>query len=150
MKGSYVLVLNLAEEQLVAVGKLGTFRFPAGHYLYFGSALNGLEGRLRRHLRSEKKLHWHIDYLAAVSRVVDVWWIADEARRECEWAACATGVAGVSIPAPKFGSSDCRCTSHLMYGNSIATVESVRNILEPRPSQAPPPAFELPISRSLV
>ena len=126
LKGSYVLVLDLAEEQLVAVGKLGMCGFLAGHYLYFGSALNGLEGRLRRHLRSEKKLHWHIDYLAAVARVVDVWWIDDEVRRECHWAARATVVAGVSIPVPKFGSSDCRCPSHLVQAPSFRAALSLR------------------------
>ena len=134
------MVLNLPEEQMVPVGKLGMCKFIAGYYFYFGSALNGLEGRLSRHLRSEKKLHWHIDYLAVVSDVVDVWWIEDEARRECEWAASARGVTGVSIPVPKFGSSDCRCTSHLMYVDSLATVVLVRKALEPQPSERQYPA----------
>jgi len=27
--------------------------------------MNGLENRINRHLRKEKKMHWHIDYLLA-------------------------------------------------------------------------------------
>ena len=51
MKGSYVLVLKLEEDKRLTIGRLGTFEFPAGLYLYCGSALNGLEARVRRHLR---------------------------------------------------------------------------------------------------
>ena len=38
-KGSYVLLIALDKDATVAVGKLGTFSFPAGYYLYVGSAL---------------------------------------------------------------------------------------------------------------
>ena len=110
---------------------------------YFGSALNGLEGRLRRHLRREKKLHWHIDYLAALPRVIDIWRTEEEARRECEGAGSALGVIGVSIPIPKFGASDCRCISHLMYVESLAAGVLVRKALEPHPSQGPHPGIEV-------
>ena len=39
--------------------------FKKGCYGYMGSALNGLEQRVRRHLSTQKKLHWHVDYLLA-------------------------------------------------------------------------------------
>ena len=111
-KGSYVLVLSLTEDARLTVGRLGTFAFPAGHYLYCGSALNGLEARIRRHLRRDKKRHWHVDYLSAQAEILEVWWVLGEERRECIWARAVTAQRG-EIVAPGFGSSDCRCPTHL-------------------------------------
>ena len=47
-KGIYALVLHLEHREEITVGKLGTVTFPAGYYLYVGSALGpgGLEARL--------------------------------------------------------------------------------------------------------
>ena len=113
-RGSYILVLDLAENAMLGIGRLGTFEFPAGLYLYCGSALNGLEGRIRRHLRRDKKHHWHIDHLTAVAPVVQVWWVADGARWECRWAD-AIKEQGGQVVARRFGSSDCRCSTHLLW-----------------------------------
>jgi len=55
LRGGHVLVLNLPEEQFVPVGQLGMCKLITGYYFYFGSEFNGMEGHLRRHLRSEKK-----------------------------------------------------------------------------------------------
>ena len=112
-KGSYILVLDLAEDATLKIGRLGTFEFPAGLYLYCGSALNGLEARIRRHLRRDKKRHWHIDYLAEVAPVVQVWWVEDRERWECRWAQAIAGQGG-EVMARGFGSSDCRCPTHLL------------------------------------
>ncbi|HLC29378.1 MAG TPA: GIY-YIG nuclease family protein, partial [Dehalococcoidia bacterium] len=98
-KGSYVLVLHLAETKLLTVGKLGTFAFPTGFYLYFGSALNGLAGRIRRHLRQDKKMHWHVDALTAEAEVMEVAWVLGADRYECSWAKAAVEHAGATIPA---------------------------------------------------
>ena len=67
--------MHLPLSRDLAVGKLGTHPFETGYYLYFGSALNSLEGRLRRHLRSDKKLHWHIDFLSAKATIEAIWWL---------------------------------------------------------------------------
>ena len=114
MKGSYVLVIDLEQDTRLTVGRLGTFDFPAGRYLYLGSALNGLEGRVRRHLRRDKKLHWHVDYLTTAADVSEVWWAISEERLECRWAEAALARGG-QVVAPGFGSSDCRCPTHLVY-----------------------------------
>ncbi len=135
MKGSYVLVLHVGQDRRLEVGKLGSFEFPAGYYLYFGSALNGLEGRIRRHLRQEKKLHWHIDFLAAAAPVVRVWWVAGEERSECHWARVALAHPGVEAPVWRFGSSDCRCPTHLVRLPSWAEVEALRDRLIPGASR---------------
>lgn len=114
LKGSYALVIRLERDERLAVGRLGTFDFPAGCYLYCGSALNGLAGRVRRHLRRDKKRHWHVDYLTAAAGVCQVWWCGDGERRECGWALAALA-GGATAPAPGFGASDCRCPTHLLY-----------------------------------
>lgn len=114
MKGSYILLLDLAEDSRLTVGRLGTFEFPAGIYFYCGSALNGLEARIRRHLRRDKKRHRHIDHLTAVAQVVEVWWVLDEARWECRLAEVIGSKGGKTV-AKGFGSSDCRCPTHLLW-----------------------------------
>jgi Uri superfamily endonuclease len=127
MKGSYSLVLHLPENKKLTVGKLGDFPFPAGYYLYFGSALNSLEGRLRRHLARDKKQHWHIDCLTSVARIVQIWWAIDDKRLECSWTQRSLEKSKTSVPIPGFGSSDCRsCPAHLVHAPSWENVEQVR------------------------
>ena len=115
-KGTYALVLWLERQKEITVGRLGTFAFPAGYYLYVGSALGpgGLRARLARHRRRDKILHWHIDYLLQQAQLVDVWSIASADRLECLWAQAAQHLPGSETPVPGFGSSDCRCPSHLI------------------------------------
>lgn len=110
---SYQLLIAVARPlRRLRIGALGVFDFPAGRYIYTGSARRHLEARLARHLRREKALRWHIDYLLAAEgvRVVDV---VRSSRAECVLNRAAGGV----IPVPGFGASDCRagCGSHLRY-----------------------------------
>lgn len=127
-KGSYVLVVRLQQALEVRVGKIGLLEFPEGYYLYFGSALNGLDGRIQRHLRADKILKWHIDYLTSVAPVTEVWSIADDARWECVWAQLALNQAGVTAPAKGFGSSDCKCHTHLVRTTSRRKVDGLRRL----------------------
>lgn len=113
--GTYILVLELEHPLRLRVGALGEFEFPAGYYLYVGSALNGLEKRLERHLRREKRLHWHIDHLRRHAEVVEVWYTVSEQRLECRWADIVRRLPGARLPAPRFGASDCGCPAHLVY-----------------------------------
>ena len=70
VSGSYVLLLYLADDRTIPVGRQGVLNFSAGCYAYVGSAMNGLYQRINRHLRKEKKRHWHIDYLLEEEPVV--------------------------------------------------------------------------------
>jgi Uri superfamily endonuclease len=116
-KGTYGLLLRLDGRWEVEVGRLGRFVFVAGYYLYVGSALGpgGLAARLGRHLRGEKGPIWHIDYLRAVGVVTAVCWLESPVRYEHEWATVAQQLPGATIPVPRFGASDCRCSTHLVY-----------------------------------
>lgn len=127
--GTYALLLKLDKQERITVGKLGTFDFPAGYYLYVGSALGpgGLRARLARHQRSSessaqsssgqtgKKLRWHIDYLLQRAQLIEVWSVASEERLECKWGKLARELSGAQVPVRGFGSSDCRCPAHLIY-----------------------------------
>lgn len=106
---------RLAEDERVRVGRLGEFVFPDGWYIYAGSALGGLAARLRRHLHgpSSGKLHWHIDYLAPLGRDKAFRTAAAGSVSECALNTLVAGLPGAFAPAPGFGSSDCRCGSHL-------------------------------------
>lgn len=114
MKGSYTLLIELATEKNILIGKLGYLFFPKAFYAYVGSAMNGLEARLARHLRKEKKLHWHIDYLLKEAEIADIILCFAQQRTECF---LAQTLAKEFQSIPGFGSSDCKCKSHLYFGN---------------------------------
>ena len=113
--GIYHLLIHLPENTNVQVGKLGSFHFPAGYYVYTGSALRGLESRISRHRRREKRLHWHIDYLLQHGRVIDVITYKTIERLECCFSQKILSLPDCEILVKGFGSSDCNCISHLIY-----------------------------------
>ena len=115
--GTYTLILSLARPTIIDVGRLGRFRFPEGWYAYAGSARGpgGLAARISRHLRAAGPLHWHVDYLRACARPIAAWYIVGPQKRECAWAQALSALPGGSIPAPRFGASDCRCPAHLIH-----------------------------------
>ncbi len=112
MRGVYILVIQLDRITEVEVGRLGMLRFAPGTYAYVGSAMRGIEARVRRHLRKRKRLRWHIDYLLAfpAARVTAVYVRETPKRLECE---VADALAAECRVVPGFGSSDCRCKGHL-------------------------------------
>lgn len=130
-RGSYALVLRLPFQRIVLVGKLGLVEFPRGHYIYFGSALGGLKARVGRHLRQQKKRHWHADYLGAEVPWEYAWQLADGQTWECVWASQAVELDEAESPVPGFGSSDCRCKSHLIRVNNVKQVRELFKSLSP-------------------
>jgi Uri superfamily endonuclease len=122
MRGTYVLIIESHEDTEAEIGKLGLVKFKKGFYAYVGSALSGLEQRIRRHLREagkNKKLHWHIDYfLASPSvEVKEVLLAETEERKECGIAANMMEKGLDSIV--NFGCTDCACKSHLFFSTSL-------------------------------
>jgi len=112
MEGTYILLLRLDGKRTITVGRLGAVAFRRGWYCYVGSALNGLEKRIGRHLRSAKRRRWHIDYLLDSARIAEVYAIPDGMRHECPVA----GLLAESLETVRrFGSSDCRCPGHLFH-----------------------------------
>ncbi len=107
-----MLLIELPEEQTIATGSLKAIYFPGGYYAYVGSAMGGFKSRLNRHLKSNKKPHWHIDYLLEKASIVDIIFCETNDRMECIIAHVLNGQFD-SIPG--FGSSDCKCRSHLFF-----------------------------------
>lgn len=112
--GTYALGLYLDLPTHIAVGALGAWTFPAGLYVYTGSAWGpgGLRARLGRHLRGSDTRRWHIDYMRYHARPCAVW-LAPDAHLECAWARYLVEYPGAHVIAPRFGASDCRCAAHL-------------------------------------
>ena len=113
--GTYALILHLPRAQTIRVGALGTFRFPRGWYVYVGSAMNGLNARIARHQRGEKKIFWHIDYLTRHAKIIAVETHESRKRLECHAARRVLSRANAQVIAPRFGSSDCNCPTHVVY-----------------------------------
>lgn len=110
MKGSYVLLIKLSEEQIITIGSLHTRCFSGGYYAYVGSAMGGFKSRLDRHLKQNKRPHWHIDYLLQRASISGI--ILCESREKVE-CTIAQALECRFDSVPGFGSSDCRCRSHL-------------------------------------
>lgn len=111
-KGTYVLLLDLFSPKDIETGSLGILHFDAGRYCYVGSAMGGLDQRLSRHLRKEKKIRWHIDRLTVNADASEAWESYPEYIDECMLAHYAERCG--MIPAHRgFGCSDCKCVTHL-------------------------------------
>ncbi|HOX37727.1 MAG TPA: GIY-YIG nuclease family protein [Candidatus Brocadiia bacterium] len=117
--GCYCLILKCKCERAIRVGSFGTWSFPAGVYVYTGSAQAGLEARLARHERRLKKSHWHIDYLRRFCNVAGIATFKGSNREECRIAG-RVAQRGERYPA-NFGASDCRCGGHLVRFDSVSS-----------------------------
>jgi Uri superfamily endonuclease len=117
-KGAYLLLLSLKKSVCLKPGALKRVSLPAGEYIYVGSARGGIGRRIARYLRmadtKKGNLHWHIDYLLVRpdARIAGFQPLAG--KNECAVSKRIASRKGVSVPAPGFGSSDCRsgCKAH--------------------------------------
>jgi len=135
--GVYIMVMHLDHELDLEIGSKGMMHFNAGYYMYVGSAKANLTKRIERHKRKRKKMHWHLDYfrghcemIAAVpirtsGLPLESWSLTHEpypsmpsmpdpdvdVSVECALADAVRAIAEWDVP--KFGCSDCDCTSHL-------------------------------------
>lgn len=111
-KGTYILKIKLNNSKNIVYGKNKLDRFERGYYFYVGSALgntNNLKKRIERHLRKDKKFHWHIDYLLEHGSINKIY--ISENAVECEVSKELNFLKSIK----GFGSSDCNCKSHLFY-----------------------------------
>lgn len=121
LRGTYCLCISLRSALELEIGALGMIGFDQGLYVYVGSALNGLEARVRRHLRTSRgdfrAIHWHIDYLLREPEVEigGVYVLLSDLRDECR---IAGEILKLGTSVKGFGCSDCRCESHLFKVDS--------------------------------
>ncbi|MCK4240438.1 MAG: GIY-YIG nuclease family protein [Candidatus Atribacteria bacterium] len=126
-EATYVLLIDVLKDFKTVVGRLGRVSFKKGNYIYIGSAKGYLEARLRRHLKKDKKTFWHIDYLLKNRRtqISKIWVIPKSI--ECEIADVFNEETTCELLKKGFGSSDCKCLTHLFY---IKNKEQTESILE--------------------
>jgi len=115
--GAYALILFCSQEGPVQIGKLGILQPRRGFYVYVGSAVGpgGVRARVAHHQKLSPRPHWHIDYLRPHTCLDRIWYSHDRLCREHQWARVISGLRGASIPIAGFGSSDCRCKTHLFF-----------------------------------
>ena len=111
-KGIYILVVSVSKDINVNVGALGSINFEKGLYAYVGSAQKSLEKRIARHLRRTKQKFWHIDYLLDDAKV-EVLKVFHKKAGKSEECRVANKIGEMCVPTKGFGSSDCKCKSHL-------------------------------------
>jgi Uri superfamily endonuclease len=116
VKGVYCLCIEVTDDLCLQIGALGLLEFPKGRYIYVGSALNGLDSRVLRHINTSigiyNAIHWHIDYLLREESVgvAAVYFRLSSEKIECK---IADNVSRHGSGVKGFGCSDCRCNSHL-------------------------------------
>ena len=109
----------------LAIGRLGVFSFRKGLYVYVGSARKNLHARIARHLRLEKPMRWHFDYLRPHLDIIGVeTFPGDEG--ECRLFRRLLEESGGIIPVRGFGSSDCGCDAHLFFLQELGSQETKR------------------------
>jgi len=109
----YSLFIPVESETYLKIGSLGLQRFERGWYVYVGSSMKYGLRRICRHLRNEKKLRWHVDYLVKRYPPSHVLFAEVKRKMECEIARRIKDVSSAEIS--NFGCSDCRCSSHLFW-----------------------------------
>lgn len=110
----YCIYLQLHQDQRIRVGKLGEYLFQKGTYIYVGSAKKNIANRIHRHKQIDKKFHWHFDYLRPYGMITKII-TYDRRLGECALAEKIRKEENGVLPIKGFGSSDCRCRSHLIY-----------------------------------
>lgn len=124
-KGTYCLIFKIGDLKLkVKSGK--EFSLKSGYYVYVGSAFGsgGIDKRVGRHLRKEKKKHWHIDYVTTTESFKPVTVLKFKGLKvECQ---IASFLQKREEPVLGFGSSDCKCPSHLF---KVKSPEDAANLL---------------------
>ena len=114
--GLYVLILRVGSRLTTKIGAIGRIDFKPGYYAYCGRARRNLSARLARHFSRRKKMHWHIDYLTCRKEVT-----VESAKIYGleEMTECALSSLVGKLPRAEaihgFGSSDCKCGSHLTF-----------------------------------
>lgn len=122
MRGIYILFVSIDKKKEIRIGSLGKLVFEKGLYAYVGSAQNNLEKRIARHFKKRKRVFWHIDYLLSDEhvKIISVFFREAPKSEECH---IARALSNLYEYVKGFGSSDCKCPSHLFKINSFIDIE---------------------------
>ena len=109
--GYYALILAVSKVLIIDTRGGKRFSLDPGLYVYVGSARGpgGLLARIKRHLRRNKRLFWHIDYLTTHEsvRIVAVYSLVDmiEPHKDYE-SLLSVRLSELLKPIEGFGASD--------------------------------------------
>jgi sugar fermentation stimulation protein A len=106
--------MTLARGRELAHGRHRSAWFPRGDYVYVGSAQRGLDARVRRHRRLDKRHRWHVDDLRRACRWLEARLLPGARGQECALAEQILALDGAERVHAGFGASDCRCAGHLI------------------------------------
>lgn len=134
-RGIYGIVLFNDSEREISVGSLGTVKFKRGYYIYTGSAKNNVFKRISHHRNKNKSRHYHMDYLKGKMKIISDIPVITDRFTECELAESVSSLSDGKVDL--FGSSDCKCRSHLFYfkNNPVQSEDFWDMVLEYRFSQ---------------
>ncbi|RMF95199.1 MAG: DNA/RNA nuclease SfsA [Candidatus Schekmanbacteria bacterium] len=127
--GCYLIILKSPTDKILSIGRLGKICFKKGYYIYVGSAKKNLLKRIQRHHREKKKLFWHIDYIRKEMDFITDFPVRTSQDLECKLSKEIKKISSGEIIG--FGSSDCKCSSHLFYseGNPLAEPKFMKLLL---------------------
>lgn len=83
-----------------------------------GTAQKNMIQRISRHIKREKKIRWHIDYITSNPdfKIINCYISELSKEYECKIVRQLETAFKFDAPVKKFGSSDCKtCTSHLLF-----------------------------------
>jgi Uri superfamily endonuclease len=112
--GAYLLLIGLDRPVVLSIPRFSGVTVAPGWYAYAGNANGpgGLRARVARHLRRNKRVHWHVDHLTGDASVAALCFAGWD---ECRLVERLTLASAFSITVPGFGSTDCHhCESHLV------------------------------------
>jgi len=93
-------------------------KLKPGTYVYVGSAHGpgGVAARVGRHLRQNKRPHWHIDYVTAKLTPNNVIIMTGPEKQECRWVQALLRQPGTEVPLMGMGNGDCKagCPAHFL------------------------------------
>lgn len=116
--GIYVIEFWAKNDFSLGIKKYAENFFSKGYYYYSGSAQKNFRERLSRHLRLNKKVHWHIDHLTTDQNFeIKSILILNEAPKEfeCKIIESFLGNDKVEQSILGFGNGDCStCRTHLL------------------------------------
>jgi Uri superfamily endonuclease len=150
----YVVITYVPRRTEVTVGARGCQTFERGWFAYVGSALVARDARVARHLRANKRLRWHADYLLAIYPGRRAW-LLDTSLSECALVDVLAGQTGAQRAVAGFGAGDCHCAGHLLrlpHGTALdgALRAGGGRLYKHAPPAARPPAARPPAARPPV
>lgn len=120
-RGIYLLEISASSNFYVDIKRYNGILFNKGFYYYSGSAQKNFGSRLKRHLKREKNIYWHIDYLTTSKYCkIDTLFLFEGGAKtlECELVNTLQTNFPVLETIIGFGNGDCdKCESHLLYSN---------------------------------